>query len=358
LSLPYLQPYFGLSNSLQTAQAAAGGAAASGGWVELARTTLGSGGDLVSVASLPDKRYYMILGDYLPSSNFNGKYRFNNDSGSNYARRNSGNGASDSTAVSQTEFQTDTIAGNNYEQFDIGYVSNLASKEKLIQMHTIKHDGNGAGTPVKRIESVGKWSNTSDAINRIDCVNAAAGSFASGSECVVLGWDPADTHSTNFWEELASVSGDGSSTTLSTGTFTAKKYLWVQAYLETTGQMKGKFRVGNGSVDGAGTYSFRINNNGGSDAAHTVKGSLTDDMPNALHHFVNIFAINNASNEGLFIGNDVGVVTTGAGTAPIRQEFVAKWANTSNQFNILDVVAGAGDGNWSSKSILKVWGAN
>jgi hypothetical protein len=30
-----------------------------GGWVELGRTTLGSAGDSISVASLPDKRYYM-----------------------------------------------------------------------------------------------------------------------------------------------------------------------------------------------------------------------------------------------------------------------------------------------------------
>ena len=109
--------------------------AESGGWKEVGRTTLGSSGDLISVASLPDKRYYMILGYYLPDGNFNGKYRVNNDSGSNYARRNSGNGATDTTAVSQTEFQTDTIAGNGFAQFDIGYVSNLSTKEKLILMY-------------------------------------------------------------------------------------------------------------------------------------------------------------------------------------------------------------------------------
>jgi hypothetical protein len=35
--------------------------AVAGGWVELGRTTLGSAGDTNSVASLADKRYYMIL---------------------------------------------------------------------------------------------------------------------------------------------------------------------------------------------------------------------------------------------------------------------------------------------------------
>ena len=32
-----------------------------GGWVELGRTTLGSAADTISVASLADKRYLMIL---------------------------------------------------------------------------------------------------------------------------------------------------------------------------------------------------------------------------------------------------------------------------------------------------------
>jgi hypothetical protein len=33
-----------------------------------------------------------------------------------------------------------------------------------------------------------------------------AGTFNTGSQkLVVLGWDPADTHTSNFWEELASV---------------------------------------------------------------------------------------------------------------------------------------------------------
>ena len=30
-----------------------------------------------------------------------------------------------------------------------------------------------------------------------------SGSWASSSEMVVLGWDESDTHTTNFWQELA-----------------------------------------------------------------------------------------------------------------------------------------------------------
>jgi hypothetical protein len=59
MSLPFMQPYMGLGNSLQTAQGGAAGGV--GGWVELGRTTLGSNGTTIDITSLADKRYYMVL---------------------------------------------------------------------------------------------------------------------------------------------------------------------------------------------------------------------------------------------------------------------------------------------------------
>ena len=67
MSFPFLQPYAGLGNSLQTAQAAGGPGGAVGGWVELGRTTLGSKNANINVSSIPDKRYYMILSN-LPAT--------------------------------------------------------------------------------------------------------------------------------------------------------------------------------------------------------------------------------------------------------------------------------------------------
>ena len=331
------------------------------GWKEIGRTTLSSAGDVIDVGSLPNKRYYMVIRNIIGGDGNMAVYnRLNGDTGSNYAYRQSENSATDSTANSQNMVVYDT-GGDANDKFDITYISNLAGGEKLAIGHGINRNSSGSGGKPKMGEFTWKWANTSNAISAINTfndTNSQSGNFNTGSEVVVLGYDPTDTNTSNFWEQLASVSGDGTSNTLSTGTTIGKKYLWIQAYLETTGQQKGMFRVGNGSVDASGDYAFRISNNGGTYAGHDVKNSFTEDMPNALHHFVNIFAINNASSEGLFIGHDVGVVTTGAGNAPIRQEFVGKWANTSNQFNILDVVSGSGDGNWSSNAKLRVWGAD
>ena len=54
-----------------------------GGWVELARTTLGSAGDVIDVTSLSDKRYYMILMDYRDTGGqINTNMTINNDTGS------------------------------------------------------------------------------------------------------------------------------------------------------------------------------------------------------------------------------------------------------------------------------------
>ena len=63
MSFPFVQPYFGLGNSLQTAQGGSGPSV--GGWVELARTTNGGTSTTIDVSSLADKRYYMILNSYV-----------------------------------------------------------------------------------------------------------------------------------------------------------------------------------------------------------------------------------------------------------------------------------------------------
>ena len=115
-----------------------------GGWVELARTTLGSAGDTISVASLPDKRYYMVLGDYIPTGgNVNGTHRYNNDSGSNYANRYSDNGGADGTGTSSTEVWCNPQE-DDHHLFGVSYISNLAGKEKLVLFNGANANSTGA----------------------------------------------------------------------------------------------------------------------------------------------------------------------------------------------------------------------
>jgi hypothetical protein len=357
LSLPYLQPYFGLSNSLQTAQAVGGTV---GGWVELARTTLGSTTKPITVSSIADKRYYMFLIDMNKSGNATSNLRVGNgtiDTGSNYSRRQSYDGGSDGTAVSGSTLEMAT-ANAGVGDFIVGYIANLSNKEKLFQMHWMYNSATGAGTAPTRGEHVGKWANTSNVIDTLELYNSQSGNYLSGSEIVVLGWDPADTHTTNFWEELASVESDGSSNTLSTGTFTPKKYLWIQCYISGTSSSTDlKTYVGNTTVDTGSNYSLRYSSDGASDGTVTSSGQLSFMGANkTTPRFVNMFMINNSANEKLMIVHKITGETAGASNAPARGEFVGKWANTSSQADIISFVSGAG--TIDSNSIIKVWGAN
>ena len=360
MSFVYSHPFTGLSNGLQTINAAGG---AVGGWVELGRTTLGSAGDTISVSSLADKRYYMVLSDLWASgANINVHARLNNDSGSNYAQRESTTGGADATATNQTELPIDALSIKG-TVFGVSYLANLSSKEKLWISHDVGNDDT-FGSPVAstapyRTEAYAKWANTSNAVNRIDVINTGSADFRSGSEAVILGWDPADTHTNNFWEELASVEGDNTSATLSTGTFTSKKYLWIQGYgAVASGSANIQLRVGNTTLDSGSNYSFRYNDDGGTDGTGTSQTALVQHQLTGNGYF-NCFIVNNASNEKLGISHHIFESASGAGTAPQRQEQVGKWANTSNQIDIVGMVEGSGSSkNWVSPSILKVWGAD
>ncbi len=336
-----------------------------GGWVELARTTLGSAATTVSVASIPDRRYYKVLVNTLGKNNsgVNLAYRYGvtttTDSGSNYAYRYSVNGAADGA------FTSSTSAGigqpTNLPEFSVYYISNLSAQEKLIQGQHMLQNTAGAGTAPLRTEFVNKWVNTSNPMGFIEITTNGAFTFNSGSEVVVLGWDPADTHTTNFWEELASVELSVAGTLSSS--FTAKKYLWVQAYLDTGQDSANEdhfLRLGSTTLDTGTNYSYRRSHNGAADATSTSQTGMQAAIGQATtgeRTFVNLFIVNNSANEKLVIDHAIEVATAGAGTAPARQEMVGKWANTSNQADILGFRRGA-DSNYDAGSFLKIWGSD
>ena len=359
MSFPFLQPYAGLSNSLQTAQAAGGPGGAVGGWVELGRTTLGSSQDEIDVTSLPDKRYYMVLMDlHGASGSPEVRMDFNNDTGTNYATRGAIDGGADFTDVSKTSMELNG-ANNNDDRFTFSYIANLASKEKLmISQHMANNGAGAANAPDLRTETVNKWVNTSNSISSIRPFFLSGRTYGSGSECVVLGWSPDDTHTSNFWEELASVDlSGGAADSIGSGTFTSKKYLWVQCFTNATGGNNDhKFTV---NSDTGSNYSKRTSTSGVADGTNASQANLDLTGTHNVSNFTNMFIINNASNEKLFIIHDITVNTAGAGTAPERTETVGKWANTSNQINEVTFTnAVARTGQYGTNSILKVWGSD
>jgi len=359
MSLPYLHPYLGLSNGLNTLHAAGGGAGGIGGWVELGRTTLGSNGDTITVSSLADKRYYMVLGHFTDSGLANVKYRMGNstlDTGGNYAKRQSVNGGADVTGAPQSNVEI-TQDNADDDKFHISYISNNSSNEKLMFNWAVERgDNSGAANAPARVETVCKWANTSNPLDIISCFNDRTGDYTSGSEVVVLGWDPADTHTNNFWEELDSVTLESAGDTLQSNTFTAKKYLWIQYMLiGSTTDLETQITF---NADSGSNYAQRRSQNGGSDVTNINQSKLEPiTSKNNYNYFGNMFFINNASNEKLGIHHSVEQNAAGASNAPSRHEGVMKWTNTSNQITSVKIFNN-GAADYSIGSTIKVWGAN
>ena len=285
------------------------------------------------------------------------------DTGSNYAgsfSNNSNSGGADTPLTSDTDI---SISDTNYTNaFEVGYIANQASEEKLGMFWNVLQSTALASNAPNRTESVGKWSHTTSVLDRINWFNRQTGDFASGSELVILGWDPTDNQSENFWEELASVKLGSAGDTLDSGTFTAKKYLWFQVYTEGA-NTETQFRLNNdssGSDGSSGKYASRRNNDGGSDSTFTNQTQSKINSTGGASHtatFMNGFIINILANEKLIITNQVAVEQTGTGTAPRRSEGVTKWENTSAQVTSIQAFNNS-SGDFGTESFIKVWGHN
>ena len=342
-----------------------------GGWVEVGRFTGGASGTITSLpigssgSNIPNKEYYMYLSTI--DSNYDKQViQFNGDTSSNYAWRQSTDGATDAlSSVSGVGSIIGGYGGSGLNECLVGYISNKSNKEKLVINSSVSNAG--GASKLHRRNSVGKWTNTTDPIQYMNFPPESGNFNASGAEVVVLGWDPTDTHTDNFWEPLADVSWS-SGNTMSTGVFASKKYLMVQGWLTKADGGGGyiSMHVGNNTIDTTGTYKLHYSFNGATDAdypndttSYTGEG-LWSDQGNSNGTriiFATYFIINVAGKQKIIMANNAYVNTNGsAAVAPERTEMIAKWNDTSNQINIIDFI-GKSTADFTNGQI-KVWGSD
>ena len=155
-------------------------------------TVTGGAADTITVDSLTAKKHLMVqVKTFTTGGNTKPAMRFNNDSGSNYATRDSQDGGTDATETSVAEIRLsqDGHGGTvGVFAFTINVI-NDASNEKIVTADTIRSNATGAGTAPARYEIASKWANTSNAITRVDIINEGTGSFDAGSEVTVYGTD-------------------------------------------------------------------------------------------------------------------------------------------------------------------------
>ena len=340
-----------------------------GGWKELGRVNASVG----EVTGLADKRYLMVLGHHIQGSGNSGLgLQINGDTtAGHYPRRYSGNGATDAEPTTETTVFIDTNGStvSGKEWFTVSYIANKSDKEKLGIYDTVyNRNGLGSGQHPHRIKGVYKWTNTTNPISSIKFSDFNGTAMNSASEVIVLGWDPADTHTSNFWEELVDTSWSSGSS-VETSAFATKKYLWYQGWFKTGGSMSGSYsalQVGSGGTISTSGYTERYSINGAGDATEINKSNMyglvgqgNDGSGNELT-YINGFIINNSANEKLLISDAVGFnPTTGSGTGsePNRTQGVGKWVTTGSQINKMKILSAAGSGAWVGGQ-LKVWGSD
>ncbi len=161
-------------------------------WQKLDTTTLGGTADTITLngtgSGFTAKKFLQLLINTFDSGTTTHGIRFNNDSGSNYSRRRSTNGAADGTNVSQTEIQV-RDAGTTPVKFTVVDAINISAQEKLVISHHVDNEAAGAGSAPNRQEVVGKWANTSAQITREDTQNVSTGDYLTDSITSLLGTD-------------------------------------------------------------------------------------------------------------------------------------------------------------------------
>ena len=151
--------------------------------------TLGGSADTMTISDLTATKFNVFMTHVLATAAAVPAIRLGStsiDTGSNYARRVSSNGAADATSTSATEIHTTAYS---VDSFMIGYIINIAAEEKLVIASKTSQGATGAATAPNRIEVTGKWDNTSNQYDNIQMYNDSAGDYLTSSNLSALGTD-------------------------------------------------------------------------------------------------------------------------------------------------------------------------
>ena len=250
--------------------------------------------------------------------------------------------------------------GANYA---VVFINNYQDTEKLFTWKTVEEgDGTGAGEPVNSVESVGKWVNSDDQINRIAIDAGSGNTFASGTEMIVLGYDYDEAITgTAYWQQLDTTTldtddtggGSASDPQMSVSWTGGYKYLWVQGFIGCSTDWKTSF----GEVDGSGDYTWNYQDDSGS---YTNVGSTESSAGfhvsgSGRRTSLDSMIINNSGKEKLYWVD--GICTASSGTAsPTNRHVFGKGTFGTGQINSIEFYVGSG--TFYADSNLTVWGAN
>lgn len=158
-------------------------------WAKLGTTTLASSSTEVNVESLEDKKFHTVIRHWTKDTTRRVTFLFNDDA-TTYAGRWSDNGASDSTESAAIGYPQGFNGVDTTPHFNIEYVINIATEEKLAMGFIVAQNTAGAGNAPARQEYVGKHDDTTNPISQHNLqlgVVSGNGEFLTDSNVSVLG---------------------------------------------------------------------------------------------------------------------------------------------------------------------------
>ena len=339
---------------------------------------------LIEVTSLPAKDNLMFMwwgsqdtGSWNsrdPRVGFNGDGKGLNSSSTNYSSRHNNNWSSGSDG-SSGDNEAHVIHSHFHKGFAVGWIRNIATEEKSWWSMAMANDKDGNPDVNMTAWNSGVWKNSSDAISSMwwDRVGTSTGhEFQSPSGLIILGADNNESTSsqsgvadTPFWQELVlgTQSNASPQNTLNTGTFAAKKFLWVQVHVicGISGGVEPRITV-NGSGITGNTYSTKYNNNylnpntvltdfGSDDIRCSING-LEGDC------FMNFYILNLSGQHKSILGETIHADSNDdSSDAPQSVEFGAKVA-TDSQITSIEIMDHNGNARIAQNSTIRVWGSD
>ena len=156
-------------------------------WGKNGTPSTGSGASL-TISDLTKNKLNQFMCHILQNGNVNLRYRIGNgsiDTGSNYADRLQYNGGTDILQTSQTDIHLTNATASDI--FSIVYLINISGEEKLIIGHHLNSQGTGAGSAPNRMESVNKYTVTTDQIDQLQALDESGTEIGSNSNLSALG---------------------------------------------------------------------------------------------------------------------------------------------------------------------------
>ena len=329
-------------------------------WQILGRATANGSTALSDTGVFTAKDYIMIIINGWGTSGEEYQLNFNDQtylsgSGQYNTRYNYTTGSADSTSQANWNLFRLQIEGGSGTRGGgyIGTFNNQSGQEKYGDGWSVRRLDGGASQAVEMNVFAHQWEGT-DQITRCK-LTYEGNDLATPSEIVVLGYNASDTTGTAAWELLKDYDLPSDGDTFASGSFTAKKYLWIQTKLNDTGGTIYP-RMSFNSDNSGGNYAFRMSKNGGAYAGGQSQNTIADFMDaTACPIFINTYIINNASKEKAVLSKAIGRGSTTESGEVNRSEVGAKWSDTSNQVTQV-VFENTGAGSFEAGSNIKVWG--